>query len=191
MGQRFEETAGALGVIDHSIEVVQVAAGFRSLQFHSCTNLIPVLRDDSVGRVRRLSDQQCLFVTHCVRVQLFDERAQQAPKEILARISANAPDFAAAVDQHEDRRQPFDFNECQIRRHRLRSIDAAQRRPQAFIGLAIDRRDFAVKGFAPGATGAFEHHQFCGAGGTGARSNENGAKQRESRKIFQHPQAAR
>ena len=56
---------------------------------------------------------------------------------ILAGITADASDFTAAVDQHEQRRQPFGFDERQVRRQTLRSIHTAQRRAQAFLEMCI------------------------------------------------------
>ena len=39
-------------------------------------------------------------------------------------------------------------------------IDTPQRRAQAFFGFSVDWRDLAVEGFAPGAAGLLEHHEF-------------------------------
>ncbi len=103
---------------------------------------------------------------------------------ILAGIAANAADFAAPVDQHEQRRQPFRFDERQVRRQLPRSIHAAQRRAQAFFGLAINRRDFAVEGFAPFAAGLLEHHQFGCARARQTQNNKHYAEQHGARKKF-------
>ena len=46
---------------------------------------------------------------------------------ILARIAANAADFAAIFDQDEQRREPLDRDEGKIGRQCSRDIDAAQR----------------------------------------------------------------
>jgi len=115
-------------------------------------------------------------------VQLLHQHAELAPEAILAGITANAADLAAFVDQHEKRRQPLPFDERQVRRQRPPSIHTAQRRTQAFLGLAVDRRDLAIKGFAPDAAGLLEHHEFGRARVRQAQSNKHCADQRGARK---------
>ena len=44
-------------------------------------------------------------------VELPDQSAEQAPEIILTRIAADAADFAAIIDQDEQRRQLFNVDE--------------------------------------------------------------------------------
>ena len=63
MRERLEEFAGALGVVDHAVEVVRMAAGFQSLQFHSDTN-VRVLPRKTTGDQ---SFARNAFSTNCAR----------------------------------------------------------------------------------------------------------------------------
>src|SRR5664280_686470 len=62
--ERLEEIAGALGVVDHSFELVQTAAGLLTLQFHGSH-----LRSRSRGaRLQTFSRSRALFFRTAARV---------------------------------------------------------------------------------------------------------------------------
>ena len=64
---------------------------------------------------------------------------------ILTRITADAADFLAIVDQHKHWGEPLDFNERQVWRNRTINVHAAQRCALAFCCFRINRSDFTVE----------------------------------------------
>ena len=114
----------------------------------------------SVVRAQCFSQQLRVFFTHYGGVQLFHQHAEQAPEVILAGITADTADFTSAVDQYEQRRQPFGIDKGKFWWYRMRNIDAAQRCTPALVGLAIDWRDLAVESFAPRTAGLFKYDKL-------------------------------
>jgi len=51
-------------------------------------------------------------------------------------------------------------HEGEVLGQRLVDIEAAQRRALAFLGLVVNRGNFAVESLAPDAAGPLEHHQL-------------------------------
>lgn len=60
-------------------------------------------------------------------LELPHKRAEQTPKMVLARVSADAPDFAAIIDQHENRSPSIDRYESEVGRYWARDVDASKR----------------------------------------------------------------
>src|SRR5262245_6624124 len=102
---------------------------------------------------------------------------------ILAGVAANTADFAAFVDQHEERRKPFHCDEIQIRRQRIIDIYSPQWRALAFRSFCVNRRNFAVKSLAPGTAGLLKHYKFRSKCACCAESGD-GRTQNAARKKF-------
>ena len=109
---------------------------------------------------------------------------------ILARVAANTADFAAFVDQHEQRRKPFHCNEAQIRRQWIIDIYAPQWRALAFRSFCVNRRNFSVKCLAPGTAGLLKHYKFRGKCGCCAESGDGRTQNDAARKKFQNSRRA-
>jgi hypothetical protein len=122
------------------------------------------------------------FSTRSGGIQLFDQRTEQTPEMIFSGIAADAADFAAPIDQYEQRGQPLDVDKRQVCRQFPRYIDAPQRHAPALVRFAVDWRDIAVEGFAPFAAGLFEHREFGGPRVRQTQHNKHCAKQNGARK---------
>src|SRR3569623_2935332 len=80
-------------------------------------------------------------VTACAAgVELRHQDVQQAPDVVLAWITTNAADFAALIDQNEQRCQSLRRDEGDVSGQRPAAVDAAQRRALALVDLEVDRR---------------------------------------------------
>src|SRR5215467_7582744 len=165
MRQRLQKISGALRVADHSVELVRTRAAFEMMQFHLHTNnrlaASPEYRQ-STDRAQRVFGRRHRFSTCPDCIKFLHQCAKESPEVILTRVTANAADFLAIVDQYKHRGDPFDFNEGQVRRNRVIDAHAAQGCAPAFFCFRIDGSDLAIESLAPGATSLFEHYELSG-----------------------------
>ena len=104
---------------------------------------------------------------------------------ILTRVTANAADFLAIVNQYKHRGEPFDFDEGQVRRNRVINAHAAQGCVFAFCCFRINRSDLAIEGLTPGATRLFEHYELGCTKVSKAQKNTYSDNGHGERKTFQ------
>jgi hypothetical protein len=103
---------------------------------------------------------------------------------VFAGIAPDAADFAAFVDQHEQRRKPFHCDETQIRRQWIIDVYPPQGCPLAFFGLWVNRRNLAIECLAPDTTGLFKHYEFRANGADRPRKREHRGQKQATRKKF-------
>src|SRR5262245_49522529 len=139
----------------------------------------------SAIRAQRLFERKRFLSTRSGRIEFLNQRREQSPKMIVARITANTANFFTLVDQHKQWCEPLDFNEGEIWGHRPVDVDTAQRCPLPFRCFRVNRCDLAVECLTPSAAGLFEHHKFRGPDVCQRRDNKHRGEKRTSRKKFQ------
>src|SRR5215475_10507117 len=153
MRQRLQKISSALRVADHSVERVRTRAAFEMMQFHLYTNNRLVASPEyrqSTDRAQRFFGRRHRFFTCPDCIKFLHQCAKQSPEVILTRVTANAADFLAIVNQYKHRGEPFDFDEGQVRRNRVINAHAAQGCVFAFCCFRINRSDLAM----------FEHYEL-------------------------------
>ena len=112
-----------------------------------------------------------------------DQVREQAPEERVAGVAADAPDFAALVDEHEHRGEALAADESKIGGDGLGDIEPAQWRALALAGLVVGRRDVAIEPLAPDAALLLEHHELGRMRGRREKDEKKEREEAHSRHI--------